>query len=162
LFYQRSRCDGGIGIKCESGWVWKWDCGTESKTDAEKGEASDSFKRAAVKWGVGRFLYELGIKRLSIIKYKDKNYPLNESTGKAIFDKEELTSYINGMQKKTTLYNHKELGNKEKPLIENRHFKALCEAIEKGDVKAYDRALAKVSFAPQQVSIIEGLLKQTA
>jgi len=153
---------GGIGIKCESGWVWKWDCGTESKTDAEKGEASDSFKRAAVKWGVGRFLYELGIKRLSVIKYKDKNYPLNESTGKAIFDKEELTSYINGMQKKTTLYNHKELGSKERPLIENKHFKALCEAIEKGDTNAYERALAKVSFAPQQVSIIEELLKQTA
>lgn len=38
-------------------WVWKSDCGTESNTDAEKGEASDSFKRACVNWGIGRELY---------------------------------------------------------------------------------------------------------
>lgn len=59
----------GIGIEIptpmdETGkvtweWVWKWDCGVESDFEAEKGEASDSFKRAAVNWGVGRFLYDL-------------------------------------------------------------------------------------------------------
>ena len=29
-------------------WIWKADCGAESRTEAEKGEASDSFKRACV------------------------------------------------------------------------------------------------------------------
>jgi hypothetical protein len=38
-------------------WVWKSDCGTESNTEAEKGEASDSFKRACFNWGIGRELY---------------------------------------------------------------------------------------------------------
>ena len=38
-------------------WVWKSDCGTESNTEAQKGEASDSFKRACVNWGIGRELY---------------------------------------------------------------------------------------------------------
>lgn len=38
-------------------WVTKWDCGTESNTEKEKGEASDSFKRACVNWGIGRELY---------------------------------------------------------------------------------------------------------
>ena len=38
-------------------WVWKWDCGTESNTEKEKGESSDSFKRASVNWGIGRELY---------------------------------------------------------------------------------------------------------
>lgn len=38
-------------------WVWKWDCGTESYTEKEKGEASDSFKRACVNVGIGRELY---------------------------------------------------------------------------------------------------------
>lgn len=38
-------------------WVWKEDCGTESQTEKEKGEASDSFKRACVNWGIGRELY---------------------------------------------------------------------------------------------------------
>ena len=38
-------------------WVTKWDCGKESFTEAEKGEASDSFKRAGFNWGIGRELY---------------------------------------------------------------------------------------------------------
>lgn len=41
--------------KCE--WISKEDTGTESKTEAEKGLASDSFKRACVNWGIGRELY---------------------------------------------------------------------------------------------------------
>lgn len=38
-------------------WITKWDCGTESYTEKEKGEASDSFKRAGFNWGIGRELY---------------------------------------------------------------------------------------------------------
>ena len=38
-------------------WVGKCDCGTESDTEAEKGEASDAFKRAGFRWGIGRELY---------------------------------------------------------------------------------------------------------
>lgn len=38
-------------------WIDKEDTGTESKTEAEKGLASDSFKRACVNWGIGRELY---------------------------------------------------------------------------------------------------------
>ena len=38
-------------------WVWKWDCGTESNTEAEKGQASDCFKRSGFKWGIGVELY---------------------------------------------------------------------------------------------------------
>lgn len=38
-------------------WVSKEDVGTESNTEAEKGLASDSFKRACVNWGIGRELY---------------------------------------------------------------------------------------------------------
>lgn len=38
-------------------WVSKSDCGVESNTEAQKGEASDSFKRACFNWGIGRELY---------------------------------------------------------------------------------------------------------
>lgn len=38
-------------------WVSKSDCGVESNTEAQKGESSDSFKRACVNWGIGRELY---------------------------------------------------------------------------------------------------------
>lgn len=54
-----------VGINCAfikdneiiNNWVWKEDCGVESNTEKEKGEASDSFKRACVNWGIGRELY---------------------------------------------------------------------------------------------------------
>lgn len=67
---------GGIGIKINNEWIWKWDCGTESQSDKEKGESSDAFKRAAVKWGIGRFLYDIPIQfvKTNDIK-KDNNYP---------------------------------------------------------------------------------------
>lgn len=39
-------------------WIRKEDTGTESFTEAEKGLASDSFKRACTNWGIGRELYE--------------------------------------------------------------------------------------------------------
>lgn len=50
---------GGVAIYDDKKqeWVTKWDCGTESNTEKEKGEASDSFKRACVNWGIGRELY---------------------------------------------------------------------------------------------------------
>lgn len=38
-------------------WISKEDVGTASNTEAEKGLASDSFKRACVNWGIGRELY---------------------------------------------------------------------------------------------------------
>lgn len=47
----------GIGIFTLERWVWKWDCGTESNMEAEKGQASDAFKRAGFKWGIGAELY---------------------------------------------------------------------------------------------------------
>ena len=38
-------------------WISKEDTGTESFSEAEKGLASDSFKRACFNWGIGRELY---------------------------------------------------------------------------------------------------------
>ena len=46
-----------VGIFTNSNWIWKDDCGTESFTEKQKGEASDSFKRACFNWGIGRELY---------------------------------------------------------------------------------------------------------
>lgn len=49
----------GIGVwDADKGmFVYKWDCGTESNTEKEKGEASDAFKRAGFRWGIGIELY---------------------------------------------------------------------------------------------------------
>ena len=61
-----------VGIKTlDNGWVWKDDCGTESNTEKEKGESSDSFKRACVNWGLGRELYTAPLIKVNC-KTKDK------------------------------------------------------------------------------------------
>ena len=50
-------CTVSIYDKDKNMWISKQDVGTESKTEAEKGQASDSFKRACFNWGIGRELY---------------------------------------------------------------------------------------------------------
>lgn len=50
-------CGVGVWDDDKKQWVWKWDCGTESNTEKEKGEASDAYKRASFKWQLGVELY---------------------------------------------------------------------------------------------------------
>src|SRR5262245_26384529 len=48
-----------VGIKIGAEWVWKADGAGATDYEAEKGAYSDAFKRAAVNWGVGRYLYDI-------------------------------------------------------------------------------------------------------
>lgn len=48
-----------IGILTENGWVWKGDGAGDTDVEGEKGGISDALKRAAVSWGIGRYLYRL-------------------------------------------------------------------------------------------------------
>lgn len=51
---------GGSALVDEtSEWIWKADGAGDTDVEAEKGALSDAFKRAAVRWGVGRYLYGL-------------------------------------------------------------------------------------------------------
>lgn len=50
-------CNVSIYDEQKKEWVQKQDVGTESNTEKEKGQASDSFKRACFNWGIGRELY---------------------------------------------------------------------------------------------------------
>ena len=59
-----------IGIRPNNSWIWKSDCGTESNVEKQKGEASDAFKRAAVMWGIGRFLYSKPVVKLPVKEKK--------------------------------------------------------------------------------------------
>lgn len=45
------------GNTCQ--WVWKANGAGNTDVEAEKGACSDAFKRAAVLWGIGRYLYDL-------------------------------------------------------------------------------------------------------
>lgn len=57
LIGDRLYCNVEVFNKETGEWICKEDVGVESNTEAEKGQASDSFKRACVNWGIGRELY---------------------------------------------------------------------------------------------------------
>lgn len=74
-------CNVGIRFERENGaeWVWKQDVGVESYTEKEKGQASDSFKRACFNWGIGRELYTspfiwIGADKCKIVQRNDGKY----------------------------------------------------------------------------------------
>ena len=50
-------CTGEVWDKEKQQWIAKQDVGTVSYSEKEKGQASDSFKRACFNWGIGRELY---------------------------------------------------------------------------------------------------------
>lgn len=47
----------GISIKIGDEWVTKWDGAENTAVEEIKGGFSASMKRAAVQWGIGRYLY---------------------------------------------------------------------------------------------------------
>lgn len=60
-------------------WIAKQDVGTMSYSEKEKGQASDSFKRACFNWGIGRELYTapfiwIPASKVTIERRKDKLY----------------------------------------------------------------------------------------
>jgi hypothetical protein len=76
-----------LSLRINEEWIAKQDTGTESSNEAEKGQFSDAFKRAGVKWGIGRFLYNLEMKW---IDFDGNGKPVDKS-GKRIYD---LTKYF--------------------------------------------------------------------
>lgn len=55
-------------------WITKWDGADDSQTEAIKGGLSDSMKRAAYQWGIGRYLYELPDTWVPLDEYKKLAY----------------------------------------------------------------------------------------
>ena len=51
----------GISIRFGDEWITKWDGAEDSDIEPVKGGLSDSMKRAAVQWGVGRVLYNMDV-----------------------------------------------------------------------------------------------------
>lgn len=48
-----------LSVRVDGEWITKADGAGDTDVEAEKGSISDAFKRAAVKWGIGRYLYDL-------------------------------------------------------------------------------------------------------
>jgi hypothetical protein len=65
-----------LKVRIDGEWIGKTDGAGDTNVEGEKGAISDAFKRAAVKWGIGRYLYYLPAKWVEIDQYrKIKNPP---------------------------------------------------------------------------------------
>jgi len=54
-----------LEVRVDGEWIAKSDGAGSTDVEGEKGAISDALKRAAVKWGIGRYLYDLGNVRVS-------------------------------------------------------------------------------------------------
>lgn len=147
----------GISIVMPDGSkLTRWDCGVESNTDAEKGEASDSFKRAAVNWGIGRFLYDMGMQYVSANEVKNgNNYPYCvDASGKKIYD---LTKHINEVVLNPT--KQKETPKKLAEFTQET-FDKMKKAIENGDGDAVAKSLHLYNISPEFQDELNKLLTQ--
>ena len=104
-------------------WISKSDVGTESYTEKEKGQASDSFKRACVSVGIGRELYTApfiwvsankvnlqrkGDKLLTYDKFKLSDISYNDNreiVGLTIVNQNGEVVYSSGQSERTSTIN---------------------------------------------------------
>lgn len=128
-------------------WVTKWDCGTESYTEAEKGEASDSFKRAGFNWGIGRELYTAPFiwfkaEQLKTLAQDDKTrkWKCNDSFSvedvEYIENKISYLKIVNNRSKEIYTWGRSKKLQPENrnDLIDEQEYAMLCQLIKDADV----------------------------
>ncbi len=59
-------------------WLWKADGAGATDVEAEKGMLSDAFKRSAVRWGIGRYLYGLPSPWVDLVP-RGKSYAIKDT-----------------------------------------------------------------------------------
>ena len=64
-----------LKLRIDGEWIGKTDGAGDTNVEGEKGAISDAFKRAAVKWGIGRYLYYLPAKWVEIDQYRKIQNP---------------------------------------------------------------------------------------
>lgn len=62
-----------LGLRIGGEWIWKADGAGASDFEGEKGMASDALKRAAVRFGIARYLYDLKIERMPTLDIRELN-----------------------------------------------------------------------------------------
>lgn len=150
----------------------------EDKTDrlyeqSYKSASSDAFKRAAVAWGVGRFLYSIKPVVVNVDQYKN---PIDQS-GNRIFD---LTNHINSItdsapsSKKTpnkkpvpiinttteiVTGNTKPATDGVPPKLTNAQLDSMVKYVGEGKIKEVEDALGKYTLTLAQRTVINSVLE---
>ena len=94
-------CKVSVWDSSKKQWIFKMDVGTKSNSESEKGEASDSFKRACVSLGIGRELYTapfiwVSASDVNITKKQDKLITYDKFSVESITysDNREITGLV--------------------------------------------------------------------
>ncbi len=151
--YVLSPCGRGymckISIYCNGQWVTKSDgaaCVENSKIDMVKTTCSNSFKRAAVQWGVGRYLYDFET-TFAVFKPCDNKYKADPG-----FEPLEI-------QNLTFQWAPPRLAAWALPITnaqKNKYFNAIASAENMDDLRVYFEAAYKLA----ETSDDEELLKE--
>ena len=98
---ENANCIVSVWDEDKGQWVEKEDTGTESFSDAEKGIASDSFKRACTNWGIGRELYTAPFIWVPLVaKDGAENFDVFERNGKFQTKTEFVVTFVKIKNKK--------------------------------------------------------------
>ena len=121
-------------------WISKMDVGTESYAEKEKGQASDSFKRACVSVGIGRELYTapfiwISGSKVTIQTKGDRYFTYDKFRVKEITynDKREITGLLILNQNGEVVYSLKasETGTEKKAPLEQPQLISKTERMER-------------------------------
>lgn len=127
-------CGIGIWNKDIQQWVWKWDCGIESRADGDgnekKGEASDAFKRAGFNVGIGRELYTAGFIFVACETQKKQNGKGYELVNPYQFN----GAYVSHVEYKETEHKREIVGLIIKDSKGTQLFVKRGQAVESGEV----------------------------
>lgn len=153
----RLYCTVSVWSENRNQWVTKQDVGTESYTEKEKGQASDSFKRACFNVGIGRELYTAPFiwVNLNTSEFNAKGQPNISFTVKDIGynDKREINKLVISDNKGTIRY---ELGKRVAPKAEEKKEPAKPEKTAQkyeDDLKVLLGMIAEAKDEKQLVSI---------
>lgn len=77
----------GISVKINGEWVTKWDGAEQTKVEEVKGGLSGPMKRAAVQWGIGRYLYSLTENFATVCEQGQHRGSYKDDQGKNVYFK---------------------------------------------------------------------------
>lgn len=144
--------------------LWRWDTGSRienNPTDnmfeqAGKSAASDALKRAAVQWGIGRFLYDLPTMVLPCDQYN-----VLDDAGNKVYD---LTKHINNLKKGKTI----KAGGavtaspdpSKKPPLSQEQYDNMVKFINDGKIAEVEKAMSKYDLNTTQKTVLTSLINQ--
>ena len=132
-------------------WISKMDVGTESYTEKEKGQASDSFKRACVSLGIGRELYTapfiwVSSNKVNIQKRGDKLYTYDKfSVSEITYNNREIVGITILNQDGKVVYSLNNTNNNQNKNCNTQQNSVCNTADEK--VQAIKKELARTGIA---------------